>query len=376
MHMNSWITFSAVAIVAITTGLCARQCFAQYSVQDSGISLERNKDGEVVAIKYTGPPELIAQQKDERSHWHEYPQLATITISHTRVTRKEMEYIAKLRSVRALHINCLPEEIDLPGDALGALRKMVNLEELYVVDDGFKASDWKFIEGLARLKRIRIHGRIDGNILSDICRHDDVCEIACDAVDGRIDAVTSKRLGSLPLRIADFGQVEDASAILQHLAGNGAVTELRILQSIIDDVWVSKVAQMKKLERLSAGRIAPESAAKLAGLKKVKSLELTFQPAAGFGKSGDLNEFGELKFLSLENWVAQDESLSVIRNCKNLEHVSLPRVELNDVAISVLASFPRLRYLSVANFRESDWSQAADRQLPHVKIDCRRRPDE
>jgi len=115
------------------------------------------KTQQVDSLDYSGPPDVVADQKEDWTKWSRYGQLEAITLRMTTINKRLLEYISTLESVKELYcLGCIME-----ADALQALGKMKRLEKFYFyldLDGKFPATDWKFLSGMENLQALDVPG--------------------------------------------------------------------------------------------------------------------------------------------------------------------------------------------------------------------------
>ena len=108
-------------------------------------------------LEYSGPPDVVADQKEDWTKWSRYGQLEAITLRTTTINKRLLEYISTLESVKELYcLGCIME-----ADALQALGKMKRLEKFYFyldLDGKYPATDWKFLSGMENLEVLDLQG--------------------------------------------------------------------------------------------------------------------------------------------------------------------------------------------------------------------------
>ena len=111
---------------------------------------------EVDFIAYSGPPDVVADQKEDWTTWSRHEHLEEITLRMATINSRLIEYIATLESVKALYC----EECDIEPNALQALVKMKGLEEFQFHWLGAKLpiSDWSFLSTIEQLQVLEIPG--------------------------------------------------------------------------------------------------------------------------------------------------------------------------------------------------------------------------
>ena len=168
-HINMLCVF-ALAILGLARAGLGQTKAEKTSEQD--VFVLRSADGKIVEnfnfhrspvtqqvddLEYSGPPDVVADQKEDWTKWSRYDHLEAITLRMTTINKRLLEYISTLESVKELYcLGCIME-----ADALQALGKMKRLEKFnfYLDLDGkFPATDWKFLSGMENLEVLDLPG--------------------------------------------------------------------------------------------------------------------------------------------------------------------------------------------------------------------------
>jgi hypothetical protein len=363
---------SLLILVTLAKPLCGQPAgVARTFDRETLTELVRDGKGEVVEIYFSGSADWLVRQEDKRAHWHKFASLKTISLSHTSITKEQLRYIAGLKNVRSLHISCLAEEVELPGSALIALKDMDSLEVLDLIDDSFVEKDWDFLSGLKSLKDLAIRGWITERVLNQILKHEGLTRLSIGGITGEVSEKTAERLSEMKsLETAHFGPVTSARPFLKSLWRNKVVKDLEIVAPALEPADVEDVAKMVNLERLSLAGQQPSAVRELGSLAKLKFLRLSFAPKSELNDLNFLKHYPVLEFLDLSNATSRDPSLESIRGHAALDYLCLPRIVLDEAAIEILESIPKLMYLSVGNAEGSKWCELARKRLPKVRIEA------
>ena len=115
------------------------------------------KTQQVDDLKYSGPPDVVADQKEDWTKWSRYGQMEAITLRMTTINKRLLEYISTLESVKELYC----EECLMEADALQALGKMKGLKEFhfdFLLGGKIPATDWKYLSGMENLEVLDLPG--------------------------------------------------------------------------------------------------------------------------------------------------------------------------------------------------------------------------
>lgn len=351
MHSGYWVhgVFACWLLIPASLSLSnVNSAFSQERLSDSEVGIEfvRNGVGNVVSINYSGSPDWLVEQKDPRSHWNRHAHLASIAISHTTVNERQLNYISGLRSVKAIHISCLPEEIELPGSALIGLQDMAWLEELDIVNDGFKDDDWKFLHKLENLKALTIRGVVSERIMRDVLNmHNRLKEFNTAGIDGQMNDGTAPVSMPKSLQRLRVGSVRHAVDIVNGACAVGTLQDLEIHGFELDDSEVKLISELRELKRLSLAGQSPDAIRFLRRLDGLRSLRLSFKDEDVLDDLGFLKSFPQLQRLYLLNVSVKDASLDAIKGQSNIEHLEIPKLSLPPGSEPILRSMPKLRYL-------------------------------
>jgi hypothetical protein len=155
------------------------------------------KTQQVDSLDYSGPPDVVADQKEDWTKWSRYGQLEAITLRMTTINKRLLEYISTLESVKELYcLGCIME-----ADALQALGKMKRLEKFYFyldLDGKFPATDWKFLSGMENLRVLDVPGsRVNADFTKTFPHLRNLREIRISGVDEKTASEIYPRLSEL-----------------------------------------------------------------------------------------------------------------------------------------------------------------------------------
>lgn len=120
--------------------------------------------GQVEALSYSGPPDLVVAQQLDWTKWHEHRHLEEIDIALTTLETNFLRYVSKLNSVKTIRI----EGCKLSEDALKPLSEMKGLREFDIsMASGYPVKSWTFLEGMENLRVLSISG---GTVTADFAK--------------------------------------------------------------------------------------------------------------------------------------------------------------------------------------------------------------
>ena len=169
-HIKTRLCVFALAILGLARAGLGQTKAEKTSEQD--VFVLRGADGKIVEnfnfhrspvtqqvddLEYSGPPDVVADQKEDWTKWSRYGQLESITLRMTTINKRLLEYISTLESVKELYcLGCIME-----ADALQALGKMKGLKGFHFyldLDGKFPATDWKYLSGMENLEVLDLPG--------------------------------------------------------------------------------------------------------------------------------------------------------------------------------------------------------------------------
>ncbi len=168
-HINRLCVF-ALAILGLARAGLGQTMAEKTSEQD--VFVLRGADGKIVKnfnfhrspktqqvddLEYSGPPDVVADQKEDWTKWSRYGQLEAISLRRTTINKRLLEYISTLESVKELYC----EECLMEAGALEALGKMKGLKEFhfdFLLGGKIPATDWKYLSSMENLEVLEIPG--------------------------------------------------------------------------------------------------------------------------------------------------------------------------------------------------------------------------
>lgn len=206
-HINRLCVF-ALAILGLVRAGLGQTMAEKTSEQDvfvlrdargkvnGGLMFTRSpKTQRVDSLDYSGPPDVVADQKEDWTKWSRHHQLEAITLRMTTINKRLLEYISTLESVKELYC----EECIMEADALQVLGKMKGLEVFYFDLGGkFPATDWKFLSSMKNLQVLDVPGsRVNADFAKTFPHLRNLREIRLSDVDEKTASEIYPRLSEL-----------------------------------------------------------------------------------------------------------------------------------------------------------------------------------
>jgi Leucine-rich repeat (LRR) protein len=329
----------------------------------------------VNGLRYSGSPDWLINQNDERSHWHTLQSLTEIELTHTTVTQAEVEYIARLKTVRVLDAtDCV-----FHRDALFPLQRMNWLRSLSLefashgssrfADKASVDSDFfTFLRGLPELESLTLSTTVSEETLKYILKLEQLRWLSLGGVTDLSTGTASAFASLQQLENLLIYSIEDPTPLLNGLKHHQKLAQLSLVSAELSDQDLESIVAIGPLEIINF-RVS-----KIGSLSPFKDLDSLIELHINSGEYAEcdgcrfLENLPNLVNLNLTGSEVPDFSIGYLRGHKHIR-VLVINAELDLDAISILESMPNLEYLVTRNLEDSKWRSTAMDRLPNVQID-------
>lgn len=352
MHQAKRASF---VVVCVATLLGPSGASAQYTFES------KNEAGAVTSLSFLGGSEWLVAQKDPKSHWHLLPELTDVTLHNFPVSRKAIEYVLSLKSLRGLYLGEGPEGIEIDPNDLELLAKADQLESLGLCFADMADDHLRFLPEMEKLEYLEIgyfgdpgkaarftdelaHLLVAAPKLRWVRIHSD------NFTDEFVRILSSKR--NLELLEIASSNLTDASLAL--IGKWPALRELSVRSPLITDEGASHLRDLASLERLEieSPKLGSGALSLVSGLTRLTYLELSI----GSVRSADLATVRKLKalrILALRKPPIGDEEFAVLRGHPSIESLFFERAQPTEKSLPVIESLKKLGYVHFSTKTEA-----------------------
>lgn len=320
--------------------------------------------GEVVGAEFLGDQhrtaDWLVSQKDPRSHLHKLPKLSTLGLRGHKITARELEYVATLRTVTSLTIGDSLEPATLEPNALSRLGSMVWLEALELWAADLKEEDFSRFPELPSLSSLRAgyissfaplrigsESRLDDGVFRHISHVRSLEELW---VGGEFSDNAVRQLQSLDrleeLRLASSLMTNDAIVVLSKLR---SLRTLHLTSPRLTDGSLRSLGGLEHLERLQIkGRsFTGESLRLLTAMRELRELQIDGMRSITKNHLESVQKMENLESLVLWGDPVGDHDIEGLRGHPRLRRIGLD-ASFGRRSLDVLKTLPKLEAIYVS----------------------------
>ncbi|QEH38571.1 Leucine Rich repeats (2 copies) [Aquisphaera giovannonii] len=258
------------------------------------------------------------------------PGLRELDLSGTRaLTKRGLAHLGGLRALEVLRLHGVNDEGDGLGDAaIESASRIPILRELSIGECGTTDDGVRNLEAIPLLRRLELRqeGRLTDAALGSIAK-----------LRGLRHLDLSSYVGT-----ASYGRMRFSPEGLLQLA---SLRELEVLW-LPGQAPAADLFPLPKLTALSLGAVGDDAAARIAGCRGLRRLELLDSAVTDDGLKS-LATLANLRELSLTSRIITDAGMAHLRALPRLEHLDLRATAVGDETLGYLAEIKTLTHLDL-----------------------------
>ena len=319
----------------------------------------------------------------ERTRLHEYPNLRSLFIPFgSNLSADDIDYLSTLENLTNIDLGFAgvsSEYVSIEGD-LSALGKLRNLETLHLSKENMTDADLEFVARLPSLRRLDFNALTNHDGKSPVKLTDKCADHICQASNLKSiwahDAtmLSDKFVGRLTQGLHDLEHLDIASPLLTDeslrlLAERCKRLIWLDLSGQFTDKGVEHLAKAKELEMLwlSSNKLTSQCIKSVEELKKLKHLEFTV-PTVGNDEVQILADLPKLEILALRRPELTDEQFAMFEGHPTLRSAFLNGSELSiEETLRIIESLPSLRHLSFGSNKKLQEAVSRELAMRHRK---------